>query len=205
MYDGERMAVLFSVRGNARIVCGRVTSEEDRDLGPVLRVRLKQNGHRATDPNDGVLSMLFRTNEPTARTGIGSSVRASMVGIRGESAPLGLSAPSEIPGRREVSSERIEAGQQLPRDVRRLIEDALSSGKSLPEIEDYLDWLENTCPSFLHLAACLCASGEAPVATRSAPTCLAVSVVAGPLPAGTVAIGADAAPGSQNVPPSRRG
>lgn len=54
-------------------------------------------------------------------------------------------APSDF--RRTTDSIRRSPGQQPPRDVRRLIEDVLSSGKPLHEIEDYLDWLENTCPS----------------------------------------------------------
>lgn len=45
MYDGKRMAVMFHVGGKARVVCGRVTFEEDWDLGPVLRVELEQDGH----------------------------------------------------------------------------------------------------------------------------------------------------------------
>ena len=45
MYDGKRMAVVFRDGGNVRVVCGRVTSEEDQDLGPVLRVELEEEGH----------------------------------------------------------------------------------------------------------------------------------------------------------------
>ncbi len=48
MYDGKRIAVVFSIGGNARVVCGRVTSDEDLDLGPVLRVELEQNGDELT-------------------------------------------------------------------------------------------------------------------------------------------------------------
>ncbi len=45
MCDEKRMAVVFHADGKVRVVCGRVTSEEDRDLGPVLRVELEQDGH----------------------------------------------------------------------------------------------------------------------------------------------------------------
>ncbi len=44
MVDGKRMAVLFRIGRNARVVCGRVKSDEDPDLGPVLRVELEQDG-----------------------------------------------------------------------------------------------------------------------------------------------------------------
>lgn len=88
--------------------------------------------------------MLFGRSELTPSIRIGSSVRVSTLGIRGESLPLGFSAAPMSPVRREEPTERMEAGQQPTRDVRRLIE---ASGKPLHEIEDYLDWLENTCPS----------------------------------------------------------
>ena len=99
---------------------------------------------RARDPKDGLFSMLFRTSGPTPGIGIDPSSVATIWGLRGGKLQLGLSAPPEIPIRREEPSERIEAGQRLPCDVRRLIEDALSGGRPLREIEDYLDWLDNT-------------------------------------------------------------
>lgn len=43
MYDGKRMAVVFHVAGNARVVTGLVNSDVDPDLGPVLRIELEQN------------------------------------------------------------------------------------------------------------------------------------------------------------------
>lgn len=90
--------------------------------------------------------MLFRTSEQSPNIGITSSIEAANLEIRGESMQFGLSAPSEIPFCREEaeSSARMEARRQLPRDVRRLIEDVLSSGRPLREVEDHLDWLENT-------------------------------------------------------------
>lgn len=91
--------------------------------------------------------MFFRTSEPIPSIGIGSSISVSILGISGGSVPLRLSAPTEIPIRREEPSMRMDAGEQLPRAVSRLIKDAVSNGRPLHEIEDYLDWLENTCPS----------------------------------------------------------
>ena len=61
--------------------------------------------------------MFFRTSEPTLSVGIGSSISVSILGIRGERMPLGSSAPTEIPIRREEPSMRMDAGEQLPRDV----------------------------------------------------------------------------------------
>ncbi len=45
MYDGKRMAVVFRVGGHARVAYGRVVCDEDRDLGPVLRVQMEADGH----------------------------------------------------------------------------------------------------------------------------------------------------------------
>ncbi len=44
MYDGKRMAVVFNVAGDARVVTGLVNSDVDPDLGPVVRIELEQNG-----------------------------------------------------------------------------------------------------------------------------------------------------------------
>jgi len=44
MYDGKRMAVVLSVPGNTRVMTGRVRSDTDRVLGPVLRVELEHAG-----------------------------------------------------------------------------------------------------------------------------------------------------------------
>jgi len=55
MYDGKRIAVVFSIGGNVRVVCGRITSDEDLDLGPVLRVELEQNGNDLTGQTTLVL------------------------------------------------------------------------------------------------------------------------------------------------------
>ncbi len=44
MFDGKRMAMLFWIGGHARVVCGRIKSDADPDLGPVLRVELDQDG-----------------------------------------------------------------------------------------------------------------------------------------------------------------
>lgn len=91
--------------------------------------------------------MFFRTSEPTPGIGFGSSNRARILGIRGESVPLELSAPSKIPVRREEPSERTEAGQLPACDLSSSIQGALLNGRRLCEIEAYLDWLENACPS----------------------------------------------------------
>jgi sRNA-binding carbon storage regulator CsrA len=93
--------------------------------------------------------MLFRTPERSPSIGIGSSIAVAILGTRGKSVQFGLSGPSEISIRREAAepSDRIEARQQLTCDVRRLINDALLSGRPLREVEDYLDGLENTCRS----------------------------------------------------------
>lgn len=90
--------------------------------------------------------MLFRTRKRSPRIGIGSSIKSAILEVRGERVHFGLPVPSEILIRREAAelSERIEAEQLPPRDMRKLIEDALSNGRPLGEVEDYLDWLENT-------------------------------------------------------------
>ena len=64
--------------------------------------------------------VIFSTSERSPSVEIGSSIWATIWGIRGE---------------------------RVPFDAARLIKDALSSGRGLREIEDYHDWLENSCPS----------------------------------------------------------
>ena len=56
MYEGKRMAVIFRNGGNARVVCGRVAYEEDRDLGPVLRVELEPDAQDLA----GQTTLVFR-------------------------------------------------------------------------------------------------------------------------------------------------
>ena len=88
--------------------------------------------------------MLFLAYTANQSIRSGASIESDVLAIRGDGMQLGLSAPPAIPIRGERSSERIEAKEELPRNVWRLIQDAMSSGRPLRQIEDYLDWLENT-------------------------------------------------------------
>ena len=56
MYHGKRVAVMFRVGDNAHVVCGMGICEEDRDLGPVLRVELEQDDHDLA----GQTALIFR-------------------------------------------------------------------------------------------------------------------------------------------------
>lgn len=67
MYNGKRMAVIFGIDGNARVVCGRATYEEDRDLGSVLRVQLEPDGHDLT----GQTTLFFGEESLQGRLDVG--------------------------------------------------------------------------------------------------------------------------------------
>jgi sRNA-binding carbon storage regulator CsrA len=90
--------------------------------------------------------MVVLTCKPAESIRIGASAEVAVAAIRGDSVQLGSSVASEIPTCQEEAlkpSRPIEAGKQREQDVARLIEDGLSGGRPLHEIEDHLDWLEN--------------------------------------------------------------
>lgn len=60
------MAVVFRIDGDVRVVCGPVTYEEDRDLGPVLRVELEQDGYDLA----GQTTLFFREESLQGRVDV---------------------------------------------------------------------------------------------------------------------------------------
>ena len=44
MYNGKRIAVVLSRGGLQRVLCGLAEFEKDEDLGPIVRIRLQEDG-----------------------------------------------------------------------------------------------------------------------------------------------------------------
>lgn len=67
MYNEKRMAVIFRIDGNARVVYGRATYEEDRDLGSVLKVQLEPDSPDCA----GQTNLFFREESLQGRLDVG--------------------------------------------------------------------------------------------------------------------------------------
>ena len=67
MDNGKRVAVIFRIDGNARVVCGRATYDEDRDLGRVLRIELEPDRHELA----GQTTLFFREESLQGRLDVG--------------------------------------------------------------------------------------------------------------------------------------
>ena len=66
MDNRKRVAVIFRIDGNARVVFGRATHEEEQDLGPVLRVELEQDGQDLA----GQTALIFREESLQGRVDV---------------------------------------------------------------------------------------------------------------------------------------